>query len=279
MKKLFTLLFMVSFTLNSYSQEVETLVDFNSLASIYIEAQKGSKPLWAGTGFFLKVKNTIYLITNNHVVGGKYHTDEFKRVHKNDPIRDSLPDILKIRLYDKKLGSFKFETLGLEDAKGNQLYIKIYEDEKNSNSLLDVVAIPIVGINKLISKFKINGYDSTTMGNIPLYNSQNLFVIGYPQNTDNFYPIWKSGTIASEPNFLNVGISTFYIDATTRKGMSGSPVVFRDNKISDQKGGIQFLSSLSTILIGIYSAQNFDSELGVVTRIETIYNNLYKLAN
>src|SRR5690242_7246944 len=67
-----------------------------------------------------------------------------------------------------------------------------------------------------------------------------LFVIGYPQNTENFYPIWKSGTIASEPNLMPLGIPFFYIDATTRKGMSGSPVVFRDNKISDPKGGISF---------------------------------------
>lgn len=278
MKKTLTSLLVILFTLSTYSQGVDSLVDFNSLASIYIQAQKGTKPLWAGTGFFLKVKNTIYLITNNHVVGGEYHTDEFKRDHKNDSMRDIIPDILRIRLYDKKLGSFKFETIGLEDSKGNLLYKKIYGDEKNSNSLLDAIAIPITGLNEIIDRLQINGYDSSTIGKIPLYDSQQLFVIGYPQNTDNFYPIWKSGTIASEPNFTAIGFSTFYIDATTRKGMSGSPVVFRDNKISDPKGGIRFLSNIVTILIGIYSAQNFDSELGVVTRIEPIYNYLYRIS-
>lgn len=279
MKKILVFVILIPFTLNTYSQGVDSLVDFNSLASIYIQAQKGTKFLWSATGFFLQVKNTVYLITNNHVVGGKYHTEEFKRDHKNDSMKDTLPDILEIRLYDKKLGSFKFETLGLEDSKGNLLHIKIYEDEKDSNSLRDAVAIPINGLNEIITRLKINGYDSTTIGKIPLYDSQQLFVIGYPQNTDNFYPIWKSGTIASEPNFMSVGNSTFYIDATTRHGMSGSPVVFRDDKISDPKGGISFLSGITTKLIGIYSAQNFNSELGVVTRIETIYKNLYKVSN
>lgn len=278
MKKLLLLLVVISFTLTTYSQETDSLVDFNSLASISIIAQKGTKPLWSGTGFFLQVKKTIYLVTNNHVVGGKYHTDEFRRNHKNDILKDTLPDILRIRLYDKKLGSFKFETLGLSDSKGNLLYIKLYENEKDSNSLLDAVAIPIDGLNRIITRLQLKGYDSTSIGKIPLYNSQQLFVIGYPQNTNNFYPIWKSGTIASEPNFMSVGNSTFYIDATTRKGMSGSPVVFRDNKISDPKGGISFLSRITTILIGIYSAQNFDSELGVVTRIETIYQSLFNLS-
>lgn len=276
MKRVLTLLIAILFTLASSSQGIDSLVDFNSLASIYVQAQKRTKPLWSATGFFLQVKHNIYFITNNHVVGGKYHTDEFKRDHKNDSIKDILPDIVKIRLYDKTLGGFKFETLGLEDSKANLLYIKIYENEKDSNSLVDAVAIPIEGVNEIITKLQINGYDSSTIGKIPLYDSQQLFVIGYPQNTDNFYPIWKSGTIASEPGFMSVGISTFYIDATTRKGMSGSPVVFRDNKISDPKGGIRFLSGITTMLIGVYSAQNFNSELGVVTRIETIYNYLYK---
>lgn len=279
MKKIFILLIAFFFTITAYCQEIDSLVDFNSLASIYIQAQKGTKPLWAGTGFFLQVKKTVYLITNNHVIGGKYHTDEFLRIHKNDSIKDTLPDVLRIRLYDKQIGTFKFETLGLEDAKGNLLYIKIYENENNLNSLLDVIAIPIEGLNDIKTRLPVNGYDSTQIGKIPLYNSQQLFVIGYPQNTDNFYPIWKSGTIASEPNFISIRNSKFYIDATTRKGMSGSPVVFRDNKISNPKGGTAFLSGLTTMLIGIYSAQNFDSELGVVTRIETIYNNLYKVSN
>lgn len=276
MKKLFPLFITILSPLITISQEVDSLVDFNSLASIYVVAQKGNKPLWSGTGFFLQVRNTIYLITNNHVVGGKYHTDEFKRNHKNDSAKDTLPDVLSIRLFNKKVGTYKFESIGLEDAKGNLLYTKIYENEKDTSTLLDAVAIPIKGLNNIITSVTINGYDSSSIGDIPLYTSQQLFVIGYPQNTSTFYPIWKGGTIASEPNFLHLGISTFYIDATTRKGMSGSPVIFRDDKIVSSKHGIQFFSGLVTKLIGIYSAQNFDTELGVVTRIETIYRNLYK---
>ena len=279
MKKLFLLTFAVSITLNSFSQELESLVDFNSLASIPIQAQKGRKPLWNGTGFFLKVNDIIYLITNNHVVGGKYHIDEFNRNNKNSLLKDTLPDILKIRLYDKKIGSYKYESLGLEDLKGNFLYTKIYENEKDINTLLDVVAIPITGTNSIVPNIKINIYDSTSIGKIKLYNSQQLFVVGFPQNFSNFYPIWKNGTIASEPNFTSIGNSTFYIDATTRKGMSGSPVLFRNNIIIDPKEGISFLSGVTTMLIGIYSAQNFDSELGLVTRIETIYKTLLNLTN
>ena len=43
-------------------------------------------------------------------------------------------------------------------------------------------------------------------------------------------------------------------------GMSGSPVVFRDNKILRADGNLDFLSGLVTKLIGIYSAQNYNSE-------------------
>lgn len=278
MKK-FLLFLMLSFGLNTSGQIVDTLIDFNSLASVIIQAKKGEKELWYGTGFFIKVKSTNYLITNNHVVGGKCHTDDFKRRRNNDGKKDTLPDVISVRIFDKNLGAFKFESLGLDDVKGNLLYTKFYENEKDENTLLDVVAIPIKGLNSIHGNVTVNGYDSTSIGGIQLYNSQQLFVVGYPEKTDNFYPIWKSGTIASEPNFIYVGNSTFYIDATTRGGMSGSPVVFRDNKILRADGNLDFLSGLVTKLIGIYSAQNYNSELGVVTRIETIYKKLYAISN
>ena len=39
-------------------------------------------------------------------------------------------------------------------------------------------------------------------------------------------PIWKKSTIASEPDIDINNLPCFYIDSTTREGMSGAPVVF-----------------------------------------------------
>ena len=37
-------------------------------------------------------------------------------------------------------------------------------------------------------------------------------------------PIWKRGSLASEPDFDQRGLPLLYIDTATRPGMSGSPV-------------------------------------------------------
>src|SRR5271166_3805241 len=57
-----------------------------------------------------------------------------------------------------------------------------------------------------------------------------VFILGYPLGFQHFIetPIWKSGVIASEPNLETPeSRNRVVIDATTRQGMSGSPVIMR----------------------------------------------------
>jgi hypothetical protein len=53
-----------------------------------------------------------------------------------------------------------------------------------------------------------------------------LFIVGFPFGLalGNLLPIWKRGTVASEPLFRPDGLSMFYIDSFRNPGMSGSPV-------------------------------------------------------
>lgn len=53
-----------------------------------------------------------------------------------------------------------------------------------------------------------------------------IFIVGYPYgfSIHNILPIWKRGTIASEPTARPDGLDKFYVDAYAHPGMSGSPV-------------------------------------------------------
>jgi len=56
-----------------------------------------------------------------------------------------------------------------------------------------------------------------------------VFILGFPlgiRPTGNF-PIWKTGSIASEPKIMAFNEECFLIDSATRQGMSGSPVIGR----------------------------------------------------
>lgn len=175
---------------------------------------------------FIQVKQNVYLITNNQVVGGKFHTEEFRRMHRSDRRIDTLPDVLNIRLYGNRTGEFEWHPMALKDNNGNPLYIKFYENESDTLILLDVVAIPLAGVNSIKPTFPINGYTPIQVHQRKLYPSQGLFVVGFPTGINLLYPVCKKGTIASEPNLQAINSSSFYTDATTRDGMSGSPVLF-----------------------------------------------------
>lgn len=262
--------FLLTFTLSvnvAKSQLATAYIDNYSLSSCYVEAHNGNKYLWNATCFFIKVSSTIFLITNNHVVGGEFYINEYLRDHHKRPPTDSFPDNLTVRIYDKNYGTSRIKKINLK-RNGSYIYTKFYDNDKDLSTILDVVCVPISDYNYNV--FQYTGILDTANinSNLSLYPGEDLFVVGYPFDSGKYalYPFWKRATIASDPNVFDAGISQFWIDATTRSGMSGSPVFFRGN-ISNDKQGTGLYSGVATFLIGIYSAQNINSELGVVTRL------------
>lgn len=66
-----------------------------------------------------------------------------------------------------------------------------------------------------------------------------LFMVGYPRGLakQGVFPIWKRGSVASEPLFPVMGVDpAIFIDAVTYRGMSGSPVLYFGNEITDEFG-------------------------------------------
>lgn len=105
--------------------------------------------------------------------------------------------------------------------------------------------------------------------------AQEVHVIGYPFSAKDFtvtMPIWTSGTIANE---INSGPEDrFLIDARTRAGQSGSPVIVYRPEIN--VGGILPYRVLEKgLLVGIYSGRtSTEDDLGFVwlmNELVTIY--------
>ena len=108
------------------------------------------------------------------------------------------------------------------------------------------------------------------------YVTEDVFVVGFPfgyksTGYDGWYAIWNNGTIASEyekelvipvDSLLNeneyIVADAFLIDAKTREGQSGSPV-------------LAMVTEDNAKLLGIYSGRtNKDSSLGYVWKIDII---------
>ena len=108
-------------------------------------------------------------------------------------------------------------------------------------------------------------------------------IIGYPgglKGRGNF-PLWKTGHIVSEPDLDYNGEPVFLIDATTRGGMSGSPVILRLKGGSRKRSGDRMIASTgySTLFLGVYSGQWQYPEIGKVWKpivIHEIFKKFFK---
>jgi hypothetical protein len=103
-------------------------------------------------------------------------------------------------------------------------------------------------------------------------------IIGFPFRLNELaeFPIWKTGHIATEPLWDFKGRPVFLIDATTRGGMSGSPVLLRrsDGDRINEAGEL-VLTSPDSRFLGVYASRpDADLELGKVWKPRAIHEIL-----
>jgi hypothetical protein len=121
-----------------------------------------------------------------------------------------------------------------------------------------------------------SGASNVNYSDSKLWVTQKLSIVGYPYGLNNNLPMWISGTIASDPEFLcraddDELLPIFLVDARTREGQSGSPVLlFRHpgEVVAKQDRRVGIVGGTQSKLLGVYTGRvRKDSDLGVVWRI------------
>jgi hypothetical protein len=142
---------------------------------------------------------------------------------------------------------------------------------------VDVAALPLrTAPGTSPSILTVNQLRETTDMRIDV--GQDVFILGFPlePKLTESLPVWKRGTIASEPAYKVSGFPQLLIDTATRPGMSGSLVVARSFPGYISERGTQIISGgYHFRLIGVYSGRlggNEDDkvQLGVVWRTSLI---------
>ena len=257
-----------------------------SFFSLHLELFKNSNKIGDGTGFMYYDERSErnFLITNYHVLTCR-DPKEPERLLSGYP--DS-PDEIQFYSWDE---STKYPVSGSFKIDESTQWI---EHERRSDGV-DIVGLPITFAEDSIV---ISQKNLDLVDDVQIEAGSDLFIVGFPFgfSAGNFFPIWKRGTIASEPLFKPNGISQFYIDSYTHPGMSGSPVfaIARRNMVTVsreyaekmemvRKGEISALDILSNIskaaanpvekqclqFVGIYSGRvnlqgNRDPNIGIV---------------
>ncbi|NVZ94160.1 hypothetical protein HX819_01110 [Pseudomonas sp. D6002] len=230
--------------------------------------------LASGTAFAYKHNGRSYFITNWHNVTGRNPlTYACLSAHA------AIPDNIQFRYPELKF-SGENKLLGWQGRK-----LKLYDDadkpiwleHPQHGSLVDVVAIEVYGIDETAMLFTNENEDVSKYQNIGA--GTEAMILGFPHGISggSKFPVWKRGSIASEPDFDLDNLPKFILDTATRKGMSGSPVFAKLTGFNLPVGALDMGEGiLGTCyeFLGCYSGsigrEPFDAQLGIVWKERAI---------
>jgi hypothetical protein len=194
-----------------------------SFFSLRLELIRKGDSIGNGTGFIFKPDGVDqkFLVTNYHVLTARY---------------PNKPDTL-LPGFQGSPDAIRFSVLKKDDYQPAYREFSMLKNGKPISWLehkhrvqgVDIVAIPIDSPQNTVT---VSQNELGLVNDINFEVGSDLFIIGFPFGyaAGDFYPIWKRGTVASEPLFKPDGLSMFYIDSFTKPGMSGSPVFAMESR-------------------------------------------------
>ena len=234
------------------------------VARLEVFARDTEAPLGEASGFFCRLQGCTFLVTNWHVVAGR-HFQTRQALHHSRALPGALTvhaHVLRARdtaAVPSASTAFRINLLGADGRPRWQEHPLFGAD-------IDVIAIDIGTALPLGTQVCPIDLERELATELKLAVMDQAFVTGFPlraSTTPNSLPIYKSGTIASEPAVFD-SQPRIYIDGKTKTGMSGSPVMVK-RASENGEAGVEDLR-----LIGVYSGRDrqepseFEAELGIV---------------
>ena len=234
------------------------------------------------TAFFYENQNTqLFLITNWHVVAGREPSNP------SESKTGAVPLVLRLKLHKRQGPIGGQSTIVVTDI--DEVDIPINSPDGNEPRWLehpshrlkvDLVAIPLEEHSDIKERYQFN-----VLNNFPHFvpnyvpeAMDSVFVIGYPWGISatlergGGIPVYKRGSIASDPVIDYRRLPSLLIDCRTSTAMSGSPVIVSHNGIWNPEGKLTADTIIGTSIrfLGVYSGRlmgsNNDeiSDIGIV---------------
>lgn len=223
-----------------------TTIDLYSLATIPVVQLFNETVLGTATAFVWRYHEQDFLVTNWHVVTARNNMTG-ENLHPDG----GRPNKLRLYLNPAEMMYGKHEAyqeLFLPD--GNPVWLV----HPRLGRAVDVVAIPLPTQPAHIHYRPIN-----EMGDEPLEVAigMDVYILGYPFGFEMpGFPVWKRGSVASEPQLVPLSHKYLLVDSASRPGMSGAPVIRRswgDKQMDD--GSTMMGPGAATRFVGVYSGR------------------------
>ena len=214
------------------------------------------------TGFFyygiLDNKPNYWLVTNWHVLAGRNVDDPSKILHTKAALPNRLRLVLVIKSDQSEYASSPDNQVLMQEQ-----FIQLYNTKNQAmwyqHPYKNAYDVAVLNYADNFDRFRIQGVNEIAKQNdMAIQIGNEIFILGYPLGLTHFMqtPIWKRGSIASEPKFETLETGTkVLIDATTRQGMSGAPVIMREKTHYISEDGEIKSWKNATRWIGIYSSR------------------------
>ena len=223
-------------------------LDELTLATVPIKVFFEDTPLPAATSFVYRWRRRDYLITNWHVVTGR------NAITGESLCLGARPDRLQAQFNIQHASFGKREIdIKLRDEEA-PLWLVHRNHHDRPNSRIDVVAIPLDMGTDPPPIYPVNDCASD---NLKIIIGMDVFILGYPFGAKPpGFPVWKRGSIASEPDLVRQTTGYYLIDTASRPGMSGSPVILRSwTSLMDEPGVVASQDRPLNRFIGVYSGR------------------------
>jgi len=205
-----------------------------NFSTVKLETYFNDTKLGDATGFFVYLHHngtpTHRLVTNWHVLTGRNAENPETVLHRQGAIPNRLRMSLTLRPGQPEYEGHPNKQLmqevfiGLFNAQEEAEWAQ--HVEKNRFDVA-VVSPPAASI----ARYYIVGVNEVPQQNdMSIEIGNEVFVLGFPLGFTHLttMPIWKRGSIATDPNLETPETGPkVVIDATTRGGMSGAPVIMR----------------------------------------------------
>jgi hypothetical protein len=245
------------------------LIQKETIQSLYLELYRDTTPIASGTGFIIKSKTRNYLVTNYHVVSNRNPvTGQWL-----DPKMPIAPNKIAIVQNAAKLGDHVIKWEKLLDEKGNPLW----HQNTINNEMVDVIELPLQDTSG-IEIYPVP-YQNIAPDSFAIAPTDRVFIVGFPMGLKSapFFPIWKSGLIASEPEIDQENKPIVWIDVASFGGMSGSPTYLILNETSTKNGGRMMFVGHLTFFMGVFSHGHPNQVYGALWKasfLKTIFDKL-----
>ncbi|TNE41971.1 MAG: serine protease [Sphingomonadales bacterium] len=245
----------------------------------FLQLMRDDYLIATGTAFFVRKNKNLFLITARHNLTGR-HWETGRCLSERTA---ALPNRMRINapIVEQKVpGRFGYKEYTLPLNLDTDPPIAIWLEAGPKEKPWDIAAVPVhpdwesAFIERWKTQYCLEGdFAIATMSECGTWEvlvqqqhqvGSSAFVLGFPfgktGGVEN-QPIWRSGSVATEPSVDWEGIPAFLVDVSGRQGMSGSPVIIRTD-------------SQHFILGGVYTGRLLDkghnSELGYVWKLSAV---------